>query len=119
LNANADIHFLDEKDHPYPEIQVKRIGGHTEFSQVLLFDDGDQKYLMAGDVLATRGEVNRNFKAKYDFDAETSLKKRQELTQKAYKEDYTILGYHDNHHPIFRLTDYNEKKGYTIKNIDK
>jgi glyoxylase-like metal-dependent hydrolase (beta-lactamase superfamily II) len=116
LESEADLHFLNEEDRPYPEIQTKKTGGHTEFSQVLLFDDGNQKYLMAGDVLATRGEVNRKFAAKYDFDAQTSLEKRQELTRKAWKENYTIMAYHDSHHPLFHLTDYDEKRGYTIEN---
>jgi len=118
LDAKADLHFLDEEDQPYPEIHVKKIGGHTEFSQVLLFDDGHQKYLMAGDVLATRGEVNRKFAAKYDYDAETSMKRRKELTQKAYQEDFIVMGYHDSHHPMFRLTEYSENQGYTIEPID-
>ncbi|MDZ7717137.1 MAG: MBL fold metallo-hydrolase [Balneolaceae bacterium] len=118
LNAKANFQFLDEEDQPYPEISVKKIGGHTEFSQVLLFDDGDNKYLMAGDVLATRGEVNRKFAAKYDFDAKKSMEARRELLKKAYEEDYTIMGYHDSHHPLFNLTDYSEDKGYTIKDLE-
>ena len=118
LNDNANLHFLDDQGSPYAEIKVKKIGGHTEFSQVLLFDDGNQKYLMAGDVLATRGEVNRKFAAKYDFDAKTSMKVRKELTKKAYEENYTVMGYHDSHHPMFKLTDYDEKQGYTIQNVE-
>jgi glyoxylase-like metal-dependent hydrolase (beta-lactamase superfamily II) len=118
LNAKADLHYLTEEDHPYPEIQVKEIGGHSEFSQLLLYDDGDQKYLMAGDVLATRGEVNRKFAAKYDYDGQTSMKEREKITQKAFEENYIIMAYHDSHHPLFKLTDYNENKGYTIENID-
>lgn len=118
LNANANLHFLEQEDQPYPEISVKKIGGHTEFSQVLLFNDGSQKYLMAGDVLATRGEVNRKFAAKYDFDAKTSMKVRKEMTKKAFEEDFIIMGYHDSHHPLFKLTNYEENQGYTITNID-
>ncbi|NIV13698.1 MAG: hypothetical protein GWN62_21180, partial [Aliifodinibius sp.] len=64
IDAKANLQFMDEEDHPYPEIQIKKIGGHTEFSQALFFNDGSHKYLMAGDVLATRGEVNRKFAAK-------------------------------------------------------
>lgn len=117
LDAKADLHFLDDEDQPYPEVSVKKIGGHTEFSQVLLFDDGQQKYLMAGDVLATRGEVNRKFAAKYDFDADQSMKVRKELTKKAYEEQYTVMGYHDSHHPLFNLTEYDEQQGYKIEPI--
>lgn len=118
LNAKADFHFLDDEDHPYPEISVKKIGGHTEFSQVLFFDDESNKYMMAGDVLATRGEVNRKFAAKYDFDAKQSMKVRKELLKKAYEENYTIMGYHDSHHPMFNLTNFSEDKGYTIENLE-
>ncbi len=117
LDAKANLNFLKEKEQPYPEITVQTIGGHTEFSQVLLFDDGNQKYLMAGDVLATRGEVNRKFAAKYDYDGERSMEIREELTQKAYEKNYTIMGYHDSHHPLFNLTEYNEQQGYKIEAI--
>lgn len=118
LDAKANLQFLDETDQPYSEISVKKIGGHTEFSQVLLFDDGNRKYLMAGDVLATRGEVNRKFAAKYDFDAKESMKVRTELLKKAYEENYIIMGYHDSHHPLFKLADYNEQQGYKIEHIN-
>ncbi|NGP88536.1 MBL fold metallo-hydrolase [Fodinibius halophilus] len=117
LDAKADIHFLDDDEQPYPEISVEKIGGHTEFSQVLLFDDGTQKYMMAGDVLATRGEVNRKFAAKYDFDAQQSMRARKELLKRAYEEQYILMGYHDSHHPLFKLTDYDEQQGYKIEAI--
>lgn len=117
LDAKANLQFLDEEQQPYPEITVKKIGGHTEFSQLLLFDDGDQKYLMAGDVLANRGEVNRTFEAKYDLDPKRSMELRKELTRKAYEEGFIIMGYHDSHHPLFKLTDYDEQQGYKIEPV--
>ncbi|WP_246068352.1 MBL fold metallo-hydrolase [Fodinibius sediminis] len=117
IDAKADLKFLDKEDQPYPELQVETIGGHTKYSQLLLFDDGQQKYMMAGDVLATRGEVNRKFEAKYDFNAKKSMKIREQLTRKAYEEDFTIMGYHDSHHPLFNLTGYDEQRGYKIVSL--
>jgi glyoxylase-like metal-dependent hydrolase (beta-lactamase superfamily II) len=117
LDAKADLHFLSEEDQPYPEVSVKNIGGHTKHSQLLSFDDGKQKYLMAGDVLANRGEVNRTFEAKYDADPKQSMQIRKEITKKAYEEEFTILAYHDSHHPVFNLTDYDEQKGYKIEPV--
>ena len=35
LDARADLYFLEAEDQPYPEIRVERIGGHTQFHQVL------------------------------------------------------------------------------------
>ncbi|WP_138429109.1 MBL fold metallo-hydrolase [Fodinibius saliphilus] len=117
LDAKADLHLMDDEDQPYPEITVQKIGGHTEFSQVLLLDDGSQKYMMAGDVLATRGEVNRKFAAKYDFDANQSMLARKQLLKRAYEEQFMLMGYHDSHHPLFMLTDYDEQQGYKIEAI--
>ncbi len=118
LDAKADFRFLEEEGRPYPDLRVRKVGGHTEYSQVLLFDNGNEKFMMAGDVLATRGEVNRSFAAKYDFDAKQSMKVRKELVRMAYEEGFTVMGYHDSHHPLFRLTDYDERQGYTITHID-
>lgn len=117
LDAKANLCFLDEEDQPYPEISVKKIGGHTEFSQLLLFNDGNHKFMMAGDVLAVRGEVNRKFAAKYDFDAQQSMKVRKKITRKAYEENYTVMGYHDSHHPLFNLIGYDEQQGYKIETL--
>ncbi|MFH5833237.1 MBL fold metallo-hydrolase [Halalkalibaculum sp. DA384] len=117
VDTRADLHFLDEQAAPYPEITVEEVGGHTEHSQIIWFDDGESRYMMAGDVLAVRGEVNRKFAAKYDFEPERSMEIRKRILEKAYEEDYIIMGYHDSHHPLFRLSDYSEKKGYTIENI--
>lgn len=118
LDAKADLHFLDEEDQPYPELRVKKIGGHTEFHQVLLFDDGNEKYMQAGDVIATKSQVNRKFAAKYDFDPKASLKQREVLAKLAFEEGYTILGYHDDENPIFKITSYDPKTGYILENIN-
>lgn len=118
LDAKADLNFLEAEDQPYPEIKVEKIGGHTEFHQVLLFDDGNEKYMQAGDVIATKGQVNRKFAAKYDFDPETSQKQRERLAKIAFDEGYTILGFHDDFTPIFRLTSYDDKLGYGTETIE-
>ena len=118
VDARADLHFMDDSDQPYPEIRVEKTGGHTEFHQVLLFDNGEEKYMQPGDVMATRSQVNRKFAAKYDFDPETSQQQRERLARLAFEENYIVLGYHDDETPIFRLTAYNEKSGYTTEPVE-
>lgn len=117
VDAKADLHFLKKEDQPYPEVKVKQIGGHTEYHQVLLFDDGENKYLQAGDVIGTRAQANRRFFAKYDFDAKLSQQRREELTKMAFEEGYIILAYHEDDTPIFKLTDYDAKTGYRTEPI--
>lgn len=118
IDAKADLHFLGEEAQPYPFMKVQKIGGHTEFHQVLLFDDGEHRYMQAGDVIATRSQVNRKFAAKYDFDPEVSQKQRERLAKLAYEEGYVILGYHDDSTPVFRLTGHDDKTGYQTESLD-
>lgn len=118
LDARADLHFLEDESQPYDDITVRKIGGHTEFHQVLLFDDGTHKYMQAGDVIGTKGAINRKFAAKYDFEPKKSQQNRNELARLAYEEGFSIISYHEDQHPIYKLTGYDEKTGYKTKNID-
>lgn len=118
LDARADLHFLEDENHPYEEISVRKIGGHTEFHQVLLFDDGTHKYMQAGDVIGSKGAINRKFAAKFDFEPKKSQQNREELAKMAYEEGFTIISYHEDQHPLYKLTGYNEKTGYQTENIE-
>lgn len=118
LDAKADLHFLDADDQPYPEIRVREIGGHTEFSQVLFFEKDDQKYLMAGDVIGRKMAVQKKFTAKFDYDPEKSMEAREELKKLAHTEKYIILAYHESDSPIFRITGHQPNKGYQTEDIE-
>ncbi len=118
INAKANLHFMEAEDQLYPELKVKETGGHTEFHQVLLFNDGNEKYMQAGDIIATRSQVNRKFAAKYDYAPEVSQKQREKLAKLAYDEGYIILGYHDDSSPIIKLTGYDKKTGYNTEPIE-
>lgn len=117
VDNKADLKFLSEKENPIPNVSVERIGGHTKFHQVLFYENGDDRYLMAGDVIGTRGAINRTYKAKYDEEPEISLQKREELQKLAFEEKYTIMAYHETVSPLFKLVSHDDKKGYTIENI--
>lgn len=114
LNARANLNFLAEQDQPFKGIQTRTIGGHTEFSQLILGDHEGTSFLMAGDVLASRSHVNRKFAAKYDFDPKRASDLRTELSELAYKEKRHILAFHSNSNPIFYLSDYSTENGYTL-----
>lgn len=119
IEAKANLKYLKDDDKPLPHVHVKNIGGHTEFSLALFYSNEGSKYLMAGDVIGTRGEINRNFAAKYDFDPKQSMAAREELKKIAYDDNYIIMAYHETDHPLFKLTSFEEKKGYTIQNISQ
>lgn len=117
LDTFADLNFLDDDDTPLGGISVEIIGGHTEFSLGIFVDFDDHKYLMAGDVLGTKGAVNRKYAAKYDYDGKQAMKMRSYLTKRAFEEKRIFLTYHETHAPLFRLTDFSEKKGYTTEPV--
>ncbi|MFO7798845.1 MBL fold metallo-hydrolase [Rhodohalobacter sp.] len=118
IDAHEDLCFLDDDDeNGVGHVRTKKIGGHTEFHHVLFYENGEERYIMAGDVLGRRSAVNRSFEAKFDFEPKQSLKVRNELQKLAYEDNYAIMTYHESDYPIFKLTDYDEKKGYTIKNL--
>lgn len=117
LDAKADIRFLENEGQPYSDIRTKEIGGHTEFSQVLFFVEGDRKYMMAGDVIGKMNSVKQKFTAKFDFDPQKSMKCREELKRLAYDETYIIMAYHESETPLFRLTGSEDPTGYQTERI--
>jgi glyoxylase-like metal-dependent hydrolase (beta-lactamase superfamily II) len=117
LHAHADFHYYEENHKPYPEFEIIEIGGHTEFSVAIFYTDSDCRFLMAGDVLPTKGHVNQKFAAKYDFDPKQSVRVRTELAHKALQENRVILAYHSSENPLFRLTQFSENQGFTIEPV--
>ena len=72
---------------------------------------------MAGDVIATRGQVNRVFAAKYDFDPEQSKQQRVRLAREAYELGATILAYHDEECSMFRIVGHDARRGYVTEPV--
>ncbi|MDX1640945.1 MAG: MBL fold metallo-hydrolase [Balneolaceae bacterium] len=116
VDNKADLHFLSERDNPIPNIRVEQIGGHTKYHNALFYENGEEQYLMAGDVIGSKGAINRSYKAKYDEEPEKSMQKREELQKLAYEKNYTIMAYHETEFPLFKLVSYDKKKGYRIEN---
>lgn len=118
LDSHANLQKLKgDTSTPIPNIRVETVGGHTEHHQALYYENGDDKYVMAGDVIGTRSAINRSYAAKYDFEPKQSMKIRKEIQKLSHEKGHIIMAYHETDHPLFRLTDYNENKGYKIENV--
>lgn len=118
LESHAELVFLPvEESNPIPPIRVKKIGGHTEYHQVLFYENDDSRYLMAGDVIGRRIAINKNFAAKFDFEPKKSMEIRNELKKIACKEKYTLMAYHETDHPLFNLIGPTGNNGYIIENV--
>lgn len=118
LDSKADLQFVQDGDTPVEHVRVSLIGGHTEHHLALHYENGDNRYVMAGDVIGRRISINQSFAAKYDFAPKQSMKAREQIKKMAYEQSYIILAYHETDYPLFKLTDYEEKKGYTVKTLD-
>jgi len=119
LDSHASLKTLSgDTSEPVPHVRVEKIGGHTEHHQALYYENGDHNYVMAGDVIGTRGAINRSYAAKYDFEPKQSMKIRKEIQELSYRKGHIIMAYHETDHPMFRLTAYDENKGYKIENIN-
>lgn len=103
IDVHADLNPVHDGDRPFEGVFVRVIGGHTEFSLAWFFQFGGLKMLNAGDVIGTKSSLNRKYSAKYDFDGKKSQEVRDELSQLAKEEGFTILAYHDSKSPIFSL----------------
>lgn len=100
LESNTDLQFLRDGDSPMDGVGVEVIGGHTEFSLGIWLDLPGVKYLMAGDVMGTRGSLTRRYAAKYDFDGRKAQEQRDRLSRICVRDGFGLLCYHDNHVPI-------------------
>lgn len=118
LDSHGEIRFLTTDDQPLKYARTEMIGGHTEFHQVLFYENGNSKYLMAGDVIGTKSSVNRSYAAKFDHNPKEGMEQRNRLQKLAHDDNYAIMAYHETHHPIFKLVDFEKNKGYKFQNID-
>ncbi len=134
----ANLELLDPGEGPFPGFRSEIIGGHTEFSLAWSFtlvspDPSShqglspdstaslnsvtpkaQTFIMAGDVIGSKGALLRKYAAKYDFDAEKGMEARENLKKRALEQDLILLAYHDVDSPLMRLTGYDPKTGYEI-----
>lgn len=69
-------------------------GGHCEFHQVFLIEEGTEKVFFGGDVLPEPIQLLRNYVAKYDFDGVKAMELRKEFGRRAVAENWTCLFYH-------------------------
>lgn len=117
LENHADLTFTEDHPDETGPVYMETIGGHTEFSQAIFYNNGGLKAMMLGDVLARPEIINRRFVAKFDFDAVQSRNKRAFFLEKALRENYYILTFHGSNGAIIYLKEYDPKKGYLVEHI--
>jgi glyoxylase-like metal-dependent hydrolase (beta-lactamase superfamily II) len=117
IETHVNLNYVNDGDKPMNGVEIRVVGGHTEFSLAILFNLDGIRILNAGDVIGTKGHITKKFAAKYDFDGKKSQRVRDELIAMANDENYIILAYHDNEIPVFRVNQHSDKT-YVIEKVN-
>lgn len=94
LKSAARIEFVEGDGEVRHGIHYELSGGHTEFHQVFLVEDNDEKCFFGGDELPEPEQLLRKFAAKYDYDGRKAMNLREEYGKKAAEQDWSCLFYH-------------------------
>lgn len=94
LQRSGNLHLVEGNGQLNNNIRFELTGGHCEFHQVFIVDDGNEACFFGGDVLPEPEQLLRRFKAKYDFDGARSMELREEYGRKAAENNWTCLFYH-------------------------
>lgn len=95
LQRSGNLHLVEGNGQLHDFINYELSGGHTEFHQVFLLEKDGQKFFFGGDEWPEQNQILRKFAAKYDFNGKKAMELRDEYAQKAAKENWTCLFYHD------------------------
>jgi glyoxylase-like metal-dependent hydrolase (beta-lactamase superfamily II) len=70
-------------------------GGHCPHHQVILFDDGQDKFFFGGDEAPQLKQMKFKYVAKYDADGKRAAALREEYAERGRAEKWKFLFYHD------------------------
>jgi glyoxylase-like metal-dependent hydrolase (beta-lactamase superfamily II) len=95
LQRSGNLHLIEGSGKLNDFIHYELSGGHTQFHQVFLIEKEGEKFFFGGDEWPEQAQILRKFAAKYDFDGKKAMELRDEYAQRAAKEGWTCLFYHD------------------------
>jgi glyoxylase-like metal-dependent hydrolase (beta-lactamase superfamily II) len=104
LQRSGSVHFVEGSGILNDQISYEITGGHSEFHQVFLINEGSETVFYGGDVLPEPEQLLRKFMAKYDFDGRRAMELRREYGERAAKENWTCLFYHAKSRAISRVS---------------
>ncbi|MEJ6980718.1 MBL fold metallo-hydrolase [Pedobacter sp. P351] len=105
VQRSGSIHFVEGDGKLTEGISYELTGGHCEFHQVFLIEDGEETVFFGADILPEPEQLLRKFKAKYDFDGARSMELREKYGKLAAENDWTCLYYHAKSQPISKVAE--------------
>lgn len=108
LQRSVHFTFVEGDGQLQPGIKYELSGGHSEFHQVFLLEENNEKTFFGGDELPEPEQLLRKFIAKYDFDGRKAMNLREEYGKKAAEQGWTCLFYHAKSAPAGKVKYDNE-----------
>lgn len=105
VQRSGSIHFVEGNGKLPGGITYELTGGHCEYHQVFLVEDGEEKVFFGADILPEPEQLLRKFKAKYDFDGARSMELRETYGKLAAENNWTCLYYHAKSQPISKVAE--------------
>lgn len=103
VQRSGSIHFIEGNGKLDNGVSYELTGGHCEFHQVFLIEEGNEKIFFGADVLPAPEQLLRKFKAKYDFDGARSMELREIYGKLAAEQNWTCLYYHAQKQSISKV----------------
>lgn len=103
---SGQLHFLDKVDLPQvfgPDIQFLYVDGHTESQVLLLIRYGIHTILYAADLIPSAGHIPIPYIMSYDMQPLKTLKEKEEMLERAFKENWLLFFEHDPVHELCSL----------------
>ena len=105
VQRSGSIHFVEGNGKLPGGITYELTGGHCEYHQVFLVEEGEEKVFFGADILPEPEQLLRKFKAKSDFDGARSMELRETYGKLAVENNWTCLYYHAKSQPISKVAE--------------
>lgn len=95
LQRSGNVQLVDGSGALNELVSYELSGGHSEFHQVFLLEEDGEIIFFGGDEWPEKGQILRKFAAKYDFDGKKAMELREEYANRAAKDNWLCLFYHN------------------------
>ena len=103
LGNTGNVIFTEGNGKIDKYISYEVTGAHCPFHQTFMIEEDGEQTFFGGDVAPQLQQLKSRFIAKYDFDGKKCMELRQKWWDKAQKEHWTLLFYHDIKTPFIQL----------------
>ena len=101
LQESQQVVLLDGNGVLNGYIKYEITGAHSPYHQVFTIVDGGETIFFGADDAPQLHQMKHKFAAKYDYNAKLAMELRQQWCERAGKEHWTFLFYHDIKTPIY------------------